>query len=99
LFGLLFATSLILMRSAIPEKITADIDWVTSGEAKIRLGMGLIPFAGVAYLWFIGVVRDRLGDYEDRFLSTVFFGSSLLCLAMTFISNAIAGGILTYVMI
>jgi hypothetical protein len=99
LFGLLFATSLILMRIAIPEEITADIHWVTSGEAQIRIALGLVPFAGVAYLWFIGVVRDRLGDYEDRFLSTVFFGSSLLCLAMAFISMAIAGGILTYVMI
>ena len=99
LFGLLFAASMILMRSAIPQKITADIDWVISGEARIRLALGLIPFAGVAYLWFIGVVRDRLGDYEDRFLSTVFFGSSLLSLAMTFISNAIAGAILTYVII
>lgn len=99
LFGLLLSASMILMRSAIPEEITADIYWVTSGEAQIRLAMGLVPFAGVAYLWFIGVVRDRLGDYEDRFLSTVFFGSSLLCLALIFISMSIVGGILTYVMI
>jgi hypothetical protein len=92
LFGLLFATSQILMRSAIPEGITTDFDWVISGEAKIRLALALIPFAGIASLWFIGVVRDGLGDYEDRFFSTVFFGSSLLSLAMVFISMAIAMG-------
>lgn len=94
LFGALFAASLILMRSAIPEGITADPAWIISGAAKINLALGLMPFAGIAYLWFIGVVRDRLGEYEDRFFSTVFFGSSLLFLAMVFVSVAIAGGIL-----
>jgi hypothetical protein len=54
----------------------------------------LIPFAGIAFLWFIGVVRDRLGRFEDQFFSTVFFGSGLLFLAMMFVSAAIAGGIL-----
>jgi len=39
-------------------------------------------------------VRDRLGEFEDRFFSTVFFGSSLLFLAMLSVSMAIAGGIL-----
>jgi hypothetical protein len=53
-----------------------------------------VPFAGIAFLWFIGVVRDRLGKLEDQFFSTVFFGSGLLFLAMIFASAAIAGGIL-----
>ncbi len=39
------------------------------------LALNLVPFAGIAFLWFIGVVRDRLGTYEDRFFATVFFGS------------------------
>ena len=51
-----------------------------------------MPFAGIAFLWFIGVVRDRLGRLEDQFFSTVFFGSGLLFLAMVFVSMAIAGG-------
>ena len=53
-----------------------------------------MPFAGIAFLWFIGVVRDRLGEYEDRLFATVFLGSGLLFLAMLFASAAIAGGIL-----
>ena len=36
-----------------------------------------MPFAGIAFLWFVGVVRDRMGRLEDRFFSSVFFGSSL----------------------
>ena len=53
-----------------------------------------MPFAGIAFLWFVGVIRDRLGPQEDQFFSTVFFGSSLLFLALVFVSVAVAGGIL-----
>jgi hypothetical protein len=44
----------------------------------------LVPFAGISFLWFIGVVRDRLGHREDRFFASVMFGSGLLYLAMLF---------------
>jgi hypothetical protein len=96
LFGLLFSASLVLMRIAIPEEIIrGDTGWITAGSSKINLALGLMPFAGIAYLWFIGVVRDRLGDFEDKFFSTVFFGSSLVFIGLVFIATAIAGGILT----
>ena len=52
-----------------------------------------MPFAGISFLWFIGVVRDGLGRYEDRFFSTVFFGSGLLFLAMMFVSMSVAAGL------
>ncbi len=54
----------------------------------------MLPFAGIAFLWFIAVVRDRLGELEDRFFATVFLGSGLLFIAMVFIAAALAGGIL-----
>jgi hypothetical protein len=99
LFGLLFTASLVLMRSAIPADIISDPIWVSTGSFRISIALILMPFAGIAYLWFIGVVRDRLGELEDKFFSTVFFGSSLLFLGLVFISMAIAGGILaTYSM-
>ncbi len=94
LFGLLFSASLVLMRTAIPEEFNRDPGWVTDGAHRINLALGLMPFAGIAYLWFIGVVRDRLGEFEDKFFSTVFFGSSLVFIGLVFISMAIAGGIL-----
>jgi hypothetical protein len=100
LFGLLFSASLILLRGALPEQFTTDTTWVDSSAQKIRWALGLMPFAGIAYLWFIGVARDRLGEHEDRFFSSVFYGSSLLFLAMIFVSMSLAGGILiTYPMI
>jgi hypothetical protein len=94
LFGFLFSASLVLMRTAIPGDITTDISWVSTGSSRISLALGLMPFAGIAYLWFIGVVRDKLGEFEDKFFSTVFFGSSLLFIGLVFIAMAIAGGIL-----
>ena len=45
-----------------------------------------MPFAGITFLWFIGVVRDGIGDFEDKFFSSVFLGSGLLFLAMMFAS-------------
>ena len=52
-----------------------------------------MPFAGIAFLWFIGVLRDRLGHQEDSFFATVFFGSALLFLAMLFASAAVMDGL------
>ena len=57
------------------------------------VALNLLPFAGIAFLWFIGVVRDRIGDSEDRLFSTVFLGSGLLFVAMLFATGAVAGGL------
>ena len=59
----------------------------------MSLALHLLPFAGIAFLWFIGVLRDRMGACEDRFFATVFLGSGLLFVAMLFASSAVAGGI------
>lgn len=53
-----------------------------------------MPHAGIAFLWFIGVLRDQLGTAEDRFLATVFYGSGILFLGMTFLAAALMGGLL-----
>jgi hypothetical protein len=60
----------------------------------ISFSLNLLPFAGIAFLWFIAVVRDRLGQREDRFFGTVFLGSGLLFVAMMFNAAAAAGGII-----
>ncbi len=95
LFAGLFASSLVLLRSAVPDDPFAQISWVTQGETRIGAALVLAPLAGIAFLWFIGVVRDQLGDLEDRFFGSVFLGSGLLFLAMVAVSMAIAGAILT----
>lgn len=93
-FSLLLITSLVLIRLSVPDNPQAAATWLASSWRTVSLGLNLIPFAGMAFLWFIGVVRDRLGQREDRFFATVFLGSGLLFLAMLFVSAAVAGGIL-----
>lgn len=93
-FAVLFAASLALLRTSLPEDPSAGTDWIVQGGQRISLGIGLMPFAGIAFLWFVGVVRDRLGEFEDQLFSSVFYGSSLLFLAMVFVASAIAGGML-----
>lgn len=73
-----------MMRLALSEGSLQSLQSDSSRRALIRLSLNLVPFAGIAFLWFIGVVRDQLGDVEDRLFSTVFLGSGLLFLAMLF---------------
>jgi len=96
IFSVLFTASIVLIRLALPEELsgTNTSAWLQGNTATVSLALTLVPFAGIAFLWFMGVVRDRLGTLEDQFFSTVFFGSGLLFLAMMFASAAIAGGIL-----
>jgi hypothetical protein len=94
LFAVLFTTALVLMRTSIPEGLTSNTDWLNDGStARLTVGLSLVPFAGIAFLWFMGVVRDRFKDTEDQLFSSVFIGSGLLFLAMVFVAAALAGGI------
>lgn len=95
IFALLQIVSLVLIQVSVPESPIESGKWLEEYAGRIAFAIGLVPFAGIAFLWFLGVVRDRLGELEDRFFSTVFFGSGLLFTAMTFISAAIAGSILS----
>lgn len=95
--GLLFAALLIavltLFLSSVPKDPLEKGAWLSVSVGRVVLAINLIPFAGIAFLWFIGVVRDRLGEAEDRLFATVFLGSGLLFLAMLFVSAATFGAI------
>ncbi len=95
LFSVLLITSLVLIRISVPADPQDAGEWLTGGWRNVNLALNLLPFAGIAFLWFIGVVRDRLGQLEDRFFATVFLGSGLLFLAMLFNSAGVAGGIIS----
>jgi hypothetical protein len=95
LFSLLLIVSYWLLRISVPADPQEPGSWLRASSNTVGIAMNLIPFAGIAFLWFIGVLRDRLGQMEDRFFATVFFGSGLLFLGMLFLASAVAGGILT----
>ena len=94
-FSLLLIVSLALIRSAVPADPGDSGSWLPSHAKTVALALNILPFAGVAFLWFIGVLRDRIGDLEDKLFASVFLGSGLLFLAMLFAIAAIAGGALT----
>jgi hypothetical protein len=94
LFALLFGTSWVLIRFSIPTDALEASDWLDQQAKNLSLAMSLIPFAGISFLWFMGVVRDRMGHQEDQFFSTLFFGSGYLYLGMTFAAAAATGAVL-----
>jgi hypothetical protein len=93
LFALLFGATLILIRVKMPEGVGDSAEWLDSQKGGISTATKLMPFAGITFLWFIGVVRDNLGRYEDRFFASVLLGSGLLFLAMMFVSTAVAAAL------
>jgi hypothetical protein len=100
-FAVLFVTSLALLRNHPTGGSTAsEIRDFYAGEdsgANALVGVYLAPFAGIAFLWFIAVVRNLIGDREDRFFSTVFLGSGLLFVAMLFVAAGVGGALMAAV--
>jgi hypothetical protein len=93
-FSLLLMASMLLIRTSIPADPLAAAADPLKHSRRISLALQLMPFAGISFLWFVGVLRDRLGVLEDRFFATVFLGSALLFLAMIFLAASVAGGII-----
>jgi hypothetical protein len=93
-FSALLAIIFGLLRAAVPADPLEPGAWLATNSGSVSLAVNLVPFAGIAFLWFIGVVRDRLGEVEDQFFATVFFGSALLFLAMLFTAAAVIGAVI-----
>jgi hypothetical protein len=81
LFSVLFTAALVLVRSQ-PEPTGQN-------PAIVIGGLYLAPFAGIMFLWFVAVIRDQIGEREDRFFATAFFGSGLLFVALLFTTAAV----------
>ncbi len=93
-FSILLTLSFWLLRFSIPSDPLEVGDWLKTRSERISLALNLIPFAGIAFMWFLGVLRDRLGGREDKFFATVFLGSGLLFLGMLFVAAATVGGLI-----
>jgi hypothetical protein len=95
IFSLLMGISLVVVRLAVPAYQTDPGAWLNdqSRRSAVRFAVQLVPFAGIAFLWFIGVLRNRVGALEDQFFATVFLGSGLLFVASLFASAAFSGAL------
>lgn len=98
-FSVIFAVALVLVRTSVPADPGDAGRWLTDGSRRgtVLFALGLVPFAGIAFLWFVGVLRDRIGELEDRFFATVFLGSGLLFVGTLFVASAIAAGLVASV--
>src|SRR4051812_13960084 len=95
-FSVLLIVSLVLIRLAIPADPSDPVPWANDSSTRhtVSFALNLVPFAGIAFLWFMGVLRNRLGAQEDQFFATVFLGSGLLFVAILFVWAAMAAGLL-----
>lgn len=53
------------------------------------LWLQVLVMSTIAFLWFVGVIRGRIGEREPRLFGTVFFGSSILLAVLLFIGAAL----------
>ena len=98
--GIIFSVILIVVLVQFHASVPAgrpSTDWLNDEDRRqgVQVAVGLIPFAGIAFLWFIGVIRTRLGEREDKLFATVFLGSGLLFVALLFLAGAILATLLT----
>jgi len=95
-FSALYVASLVLVRLAVPADPADPGAWLADPAFRnwVRTALNLVPFTGIAFLWFMAVLRNRIGLLEDRFFATVFLGSGLLFVAMLFAAVAVARGLL-----
>lgn len=86
-FAVLLITAMVMLRIALTDASLETLRTDAPRRQLLRISLNLVPFAGIAFLWFIGVVREQIGVVEDRLFSTVFLGSGLLFLAMMFVGT------------
>jgi hypothetical protein len=94
-FSVLMTTGMVLMYGIakdVPRDITRD--WLESWSGTASVALAMVPFAGIAFLWFTGVIRDRLGAHEDRFFATIFLSSGIITVVLFFVWAAIFGAIM-----
>jgi len=75
-----------------PENVNRE--WLQNWSGTYSLVMTMVPFAGIAFLWFTGVVRDHLSFEEGRFFATLFLGSGIIHVVLLFIWSAVLGAVM-----
>ena len=94
LFSGLMIASMLLITGFNQRPLTElSTDWLETRASSVSLALSFVPFAGIAFFWFTGVIRDHIGDREDRFFATVFLGSGIAFVVLLFIYAATTGAV------
>ena len=96
-FSILCSIAMVAIHLEVQSSPSDAGQWLSDSAQRdlVLFALSLVPFAGIAFLWFIGVVRDLIGEAEDRLFATVFLGSGLIFTAMLFTATAVATGLIT----
>ena len=74
-----------MMRISLSEGGLQSLQTDAQRRSLIRLGLNLGSFAGIAFLWFIGVMREQAWQHSGPLVLNGLLGSGLLFLAMLFV--------------
>lgn len=76
----LIATGMLLSAPDPSEGDAAVTAWYLDVDNQRRLvtAVNLLTVSAIMFIWFVAVIRRRVGDRENRFFGTVFLGSALL---------------------
>jgi hypothetical protein len=96
-FAVILGAVIVRLKDAVPELPSELGAWSEDAGRRdaVGLALNLMPFAGIAFLWFIAVIRAQVGSTEDRFIETVFLGSGLIFVALLFAAAAALKAVLT----
>lgn len=84
-FALYAAVQVIVIRApSLLDPADEVIAWHSDSgnRASLLVAFNLAAFASIAFLWFVAVLRRRIGEREDQFLATVFLSSGILFVAL-----------------
>jgi hypothetical protein len=59
-----------------------------ANRALLTTGLSLSIVSSISFLWFVAVIRRRVGDREDQFFATVFLGSGVLLTGVMLMGSA-----------
>jgi hypothetical protein len=92
LYSVLAVGSLLLLRTIPVDSSDINTVSVWFGDAENRrsliIGANVAALSAIALLWFVAVIRRRMGNREDKFFSTVFFGSAILYIVIWLVATA-----------
>jgi hypothetical protein len=69
----------------------AIAEWYSDGsnQARVIAALNLLVIGSIAFIWFVAVIRRRIGVRENRFFGTVFLGSALLLTASWLVAGVL----------
>lgn len=94
--GLAFAVLSVIalaLQSSRPPLTAADAEMIAwysdaGNRTAMTVGLSIFVIAAVAFLWFIAVIRRRVGTRDDRFIATVFLGNGILVAGVMVVAAA-----------